>query len=211
MKPNYALINDGQGPLSNSMNYDPNEVAPTALAGAGPNAQNAGILGSNLASKTKENIVNAKKRGFNLKADIFNKCQEVFKAFQENENYRKLVTVVAQPDTDTETTVDSETKKKLVVILDKFDEIEMNMNSFAYQSAIAYTMDVNKNIQALVSLLLPIPTLSNLPLVLFSSFDQAIKNEKLADKEIYSIGEIMKPPGMVKTSSIGGAADSKND
>ena len=147
--------------------------------------------------------MNAKKKGFNLKADTFNKCQEVLKAFQENVNYQKLVTVVAQPETEGVTpTIDSETKKKLLVILDKFDDIEKNMNNFVYPTVMYFTMEVNKNIQLLVSLLLPIPDLNQLPIELFTHFDQAIRNEKLADKEIYSIGEIMKTPSMVKAPSL---------
>jgi hypothetical protein len=67
------------------MNYDPNEVAPLANG-----ANLVSSAGSLQAAKMRETINNAKKRGFNLKIDVFSKCLDIMKAFKESENFQKL-------------------------------------------------------------------------------------------------------------------------
>lgn len=61
-----------------------------------------------------------------------------------------------------------------------------------------------------MSLLGSVPVLSQLPIALFTFFDLTNKNEKLSDKEIYNVGEVMKPPGMVKAPSTANA-DPRSD
>jgi hypothetical protein len=74
------------------MDYNPNDHA-AALAGGivpgtiQPVAIGAG-LSANVAAVLKDMKIAAKKRGLNLKSEIFIKCLEILKAFQQSDNYK---------------------------------------------------------------------------------------------------------------------------
>ena len=87
--------------------------------------------------------------------------------------------------------------------MENFNTYEANMNNFAYQSVVAFSMAVSTNIQSLMSLLMVVPSLAQIPLILYQNFEAAKAEEKLSDKEIFTIGEVPKAPGLIQAKASG--------